>query len=180
MPFPRSWVEELVVEYYMLRGFTVNFDVPAGSGRRGGRRDIDVIAVNPSTREVHIVDVTNIWQSKSENVVEKIVERLRRAEELVSEWYGEGFRIVKKAVLLGEPRRSGMTEIVEALRKEGIDACSLADLIVEIIDYIEKWRSEAKQRRLVSKDTKPMLPEMLPMLKLLEYMKDSNMIKSGR
>jgi len=117
MPFPRSWVEELVAEYYMLRGFTVNFDVPAGSGRRGGRRDIDVIAVNPSTREVHIVDVTNIWQSRSENIVGKVVERLRRAEELVLEWYGEGFRVVKKAVLLGEPWRPKMAEIVEALKK---------------------------------------------------------------
>jgi len=71
------------------------------------------------------------------------------------------------------------TEIVEALRKGSIEACSLADLIIEIADYIEKWRSEAKQRGLVSEGTKPTLPEALPILKLIEYMKDANMMKSS-
>jgi len=32
----------------------------------------------------------------------------------------------------------------------------------------------------VSEETKPALPEMLPMLKLIEYMKDSDMIKSSK
>jgi len=45
---------------------------------------------------------------------------------------------------------------------------------------LSKWRSKAERRRLVSKDTKPTLPEALPTLKQVEYVKDSDMIKSIR
>jgi len=97
MPMPRSWVEELVAEYYMLRGFTVNFDVPIGTGVGGGRRDLDVIAVNIAKKEIHIIDITNIWSGTSDKIVEGIVDRLDRAINIISEWYGQDYRYIKKS-----------------------------------------------------------------------------------
>jgi len=42
MPLARSWVEELVAQYYILKGYIVRADIPTGSGERGGRVDIDI------------------------------------------------------------------------------------------------------------------------------------------
>ncbi|PUA33365.1 MAG: hypothetical protein B7O98_02760 [Zestosphaera tikiterensis] len=101
MPMPRSWVEELVVEYYVLRGFMVNFDIPIGTGAGGGRRDLDVVAVDTTNTEIHIVDITNIWSGKADKIVRDVVGRLNEAVNVVSGWYGRGYHYIKKAVLLG-------------------------------------------------------------------------------
>jgi len=176
MPMPRSWVEELVAEYYMLRGFTVNFDVPIGTGVGGGRRDLDVVAVNIAKKEIHIIDITNIWSGTSDRTVEGIIDRLDRAINIISEWYGQDYRYIKKAILLGEPWRPKMQEIIDDLKQKGIEAQNLRDFILEILRYIDEWRNEMIMRRIVSENTTPALPDMLYMLKLLEYMKSIGMI----
>jgi len=146
MPMPRSWVEGLVVEYYVLRGFMVNFDIPIGTGAGGGRRDLDVVAVDTINIEVHIVDITNIWSGKADKIVSDVVGRLNEAVNVVSEWYGRGYHYIKKAVLLGESWRPKMRKIINDLKQSGIDACSLQDLILEIVKYADEWRSEMIKR----------------------------------
>ncbi|PUA33364.1 MAG: hypothetical protein B7O98_02755 [Zestosphaera tikiterensis] len=69
-----------------------------------------------------------------------------------------------------------MRKIINDLKQSGIDACSLQDLILEIVKYADEWRSEMIKRGVVKGNTKPTLPEMLYMLKLVEYMKDAEMI----
>jgi len=84
--------------------------------------------------------------------------------------------ILKKAILLGEPWRPKMQEIINDLKQKGIEAQSLRDFILEILRYIDEWRNEMIMRRIVSESTVPALPDMLYMLKLLEYMKSIGMI----
>lgn len=176
MPTPRSWTEELIVEYYMLKGFMVSFDVPVGSGKGGGRRDIDIIALDMTKKEAHIVDITNIWTTGSSKIVKDVIDRLNRAVSMVAGWYNQDYRYIKRAVLLGEPWRPKMQKIINDLRQNGVNACSLHDLILEIIKYIDEWRDKMIKKGLVKKSTTPMLLEILYMLKLLGYMKDTKML----
>ncbi|WP_048078952.1 hypothetical protein [Desulfurococcus mucosus] len=179
MPSARSWVEELAAEYYMLRRYVVNFDVPIGVGRRGGRVDADIIAVNPLEKEVHIIDIKSIWTGKEEVIVRGIVSRLRRAEELFLRIYGRKYRYVKRAIIIGEAERPEMLRIIEALKREGVEARSFKEFLAEVVDYMGQWRNEQRELRLARPDTKPALPENLPLLKLLEYLKDAGMLGEG-
>jgi len=43
MPFPRNWVEELVIEWLHLKGFLVEANLPIGAAKPGGRLEADVV-----------------------------------------------------------------------------------------------------------------------------------------
>jgi len=77
------------------------------------------------------VDVTNIWVGKPDKVVYDVMNRLSEAMRAASA-YGQDYRYVKRAILLGEPWRSKMHRIIDDLRQRGIDACSLQALLSDI------------------------------------------------
>lgn len=43
MPFPRTWVEELIVEWLHLEGFIVVANLPISVSSAGGRGEVDVV-----------------------------------------------------------------------------------------------------------------------------------------
>jgi len=173
MPMSMSWVEELVFEYYILKGFTVNLDVSAGVWARGGR---GLVAVNTINREVHVVEIANTSIEGPWRTIKGVVDRLNKITDLASKLYGQDFRYVKRAIILGEPWRPMTQRVVDGLKQEGIEACSLQDFILEIVRYVDEWRSEKVKSGIVKKGSRPMLPEGLCVLKLLEYMKDARMV----
>lgn len=177
IPLAKSWAEELVSEYYALRGYLVLTDVPIGTGRRGGRRDVDVVAIDVRDKSIYLVDVKVIWIGKTENIASDIVKRLENTIEVLENIYGEGYKYRKVAVIIGEPGRPKLNRIRELLREKDIDVIGLHELIVEVVDYIDKWRKEMMKRQ-VTRTEHATLPENLYLLKLLEYMKDSDMIKT--
>ena len=176
MPLAKSWVEELVAQYYTLKGYVVGADIPIGSGKRGGRVDIDILALDPKKKEVYIVEVKAIWTGTAEDIAKSIIDTLRRAEEYFTREYGLNYKYIKRAVIISEPKRPKIDRIIALLRREGIGAIDLYNFIRDITNYIDEWRSEQKAKGLVKQNTKPALPETLHILKLLEYLKDSKVL----
>ena len=43
MPFPRTWVEELIIEWLQLEGFLAQSNLPVAVARAGGRLEADVV-----------------------------------------------------------------------------------------------------------------------------------------
>ena len=176
MPLAKSWIEELVAQYLTLKGYIVATDIPIGSGERGGRIDVDILALDPKRKEVHIVEVKGIWTGTAEEITKSISETLSRAEDLFKREYGLDYRYVKRAVIISEPRRPKIKRIKDLLAREGIDVIDLYTFIKEAVDYIDVWKDEQKAKGLVKQGTKPALPETLYVLRLLEYLKDSKVL----
>jgi len=177
MPLAKSWVEELVAQYYILKGYIVVADVPIGSGERGGRVDVDILALDPRRKEVHMVEVKAICTGTAEEIAKSISGTLSRAEEYFKREYGLDYKYVKRAVIISEPKRPKINRIIDLLRREDIEAIDLYNFIRDITNYIDEWRNELKVKGLVKQDTKPALPETLYILRLLEYLKDSKALR---
>ena len=175
MPIARSWVEEFVAQYLTLRGYMVKTDVGIGPGIHGGRKDIDVIAVDMPSKEVLLIDVRIAWRESAEKIAQGAKETLEKAEEAMKKLVGEGYRYKKMlVVVIDRPSEDKVKEIERALTMRGADVkvVSIASLLREAIRYVDEWRQEQVRRGFVKSGTKAALPENLYMMKLLEFLKD--------
>lgn len=55
MVFARTWSEELVAEWLTALGYAVLVGVPVGTGKRGGRKEADVVGFKSEETGVKIV-----------------------------------------------------------------------------------------------------------------------------
>lgn len=173
LPLAKSWNEELVYEYFTLKGFIVYTDVPFSTSTKGGRKDLDILALDPVNKVVYLVDVRKMLE-RSDSLVQKARAVLASAEEFVRREYGNSYKYRKKVVLIPETKKPPSTIgiIREKLKADGIDVVTLQELIEEALAYIDEWRAERVRKGYVKRGTTPLLPENLYMMKLLEYLHD--------
>ena len=55
----------------MLQGYEVNVDVSVGSGVRGGRRDIDIVAVDDQKQEVVLIEMIGIGRGDIDKICKR-------------------------------------------------------------------------------------------------------------
>jgi len=177
MPLATSWVEELVAEYFMLKACVVLVDYPIGTGERGGRRDVDVVAVSPAERTIYLIDVKGAWTASASDLAKDIEERLNEAENIFKQIYGNDYRYLKMAIIIGESSKPAVSDLIDKLRSKGIEARDLVSLIKEIADYIDEWKKQ-QQKRVSKRTTDPTCPGNLYLIKLLEYLKAQKLLKT--
>lgn len=173
MPLAKSFAEELVAEYLILKNYLVITDVGIGSGKRGGRKDIDLVAVDLKNREIRLIDIKAPWIGKPDDISKEAYERLEKAEKVLRRIYGNEYKYVKELILLGSGTPN-VKKIAQTLKN--VKVKSLLDLIHEASDYIDVWKKEQKARGLVKPSTNPTLPDQLYLMKLLEFLKNEKII----
>lgn len=57
MPFPKTWIEELVIEWLHLEGFLVEANLPVGVARLGGRLEADVVGARISDNTLEVIHI---------------------------------------------------------------------------------------------------------------------------
>jgi len=177
MPLTISWVEELVSEYFMLRSYVVATDYPIGTGGRGGRRDINVVAVNPVEKVIYLIEVKDTWSAQPGATAKKVEEKLSEAEKVFKRIYGSSYKYVKMAILIGASNRPATNNRIRELENRGIKAQALDSLIKEIVNYIHEWREQLINREIVDRNTKPACPGNLHLIKLLEFLSDNGLLR---
>jgi len=177
MPLAISWVEELVSEYFMLRSYVVTTDYPTGTGRKGGRRDIDIVAVNPAEKVIYLIEVKDAWSAPPSVTAKKIEKKLNEAEKVFERIYGSNYKYVKMAIIIGVSSRPATNNLIKELESMGIKAQTLGSLIKEIVDYVCKWRKQLINRGIVHSNTTPACPGNLYLIKLLEFLNDDGLLK---
>mgnify|MGYP001175649779 CR=1 FL=1 len=63
MPFPKTWVEELLIEWLHLEGFLVEADLPVCVSQAGGRYEADIIGARI------VNDILDIWHLESGSLI---------------------------------------------------------------------------------------------------------------
>jgi hypothetical protein len=66
LPFPRTWSEELIVEWLQTKGYLVEVDVHAGSTKKGGRFQADVVGVGKNEHgeiEIFHIEIGSIIEN---------------------------------------------------------------------------------------------------------------------
>ena len=164
MPLARSWTEELIAQYLEWKGFLIITDKKIGQGSKGGREDIDIVALDPAKKEIKLVNVTNTWSRKYEKIAEKTCNNLSKAEQCIREKYGNAYTYTKELILICYEKEAKSNVIKAEVIKINpkVQVTTLDEYISKIVDEMRKHRAKTMET----------LPENLYLLKLLEFMID--------
>jgi len=152
--FPRNWSEELIAEWYELKGYFVKTGVPLLSGRKGGRAEIDIIAVKAD--EICHIEVGVLGDNPENNLKtmrKKFSPERRRAIE----------KHIQKKLNLSNAKYSCRyiaswvsQKSLDLLRKEGYCVDRLENVIRdEIVPDIDNWK---KSNQMNAKYTSTITP----------------------
>jgi len=73
MPYAQTWSEELVAEWLQLKGYLVEVGVLAEIGKRGGRREADIVGARVKDGKLEIVHVeVGNWPIKFDALQKRI------------------------------------------------------------------------------------------------------------
>ncbi len=134
-----NWLEEVVSQWYKLRGYIVieNEDFPTPKGK-GGRAEADIIAFDK--KELVQVECKTYWGTSSK---EKELQQLRQKFQLVQEQIFDRYKFlkqyksIKKTVVTGRadnPRPIGPWSRLQAFcKKEKIELIEINTIIEELI-----------------------------------------------
>ena len=193
MPIPRNWVEELVLEWLLLRGYIVISNVRLKSGRRGGAKEADILGLKllregKKVLEIMHVETGSVAQNFDENLKnirnKFSSERERTLEEIsldiielksavnranISKRY-------KRIYIASYVSRKQVDRLKEILKKDNIEFLTLEEVLRKIVKDIDKWKQNQarKGRRTTVGIT---LPESWWLLNLIDFIKSRGLMK---
>ncbi|MFW9996052.1 MAG: hypothetical protein ACFFD4_28685 [Candidatus Odinarchaeota archaeon] len=97
----KTYLEELVAEWYDFKGYFVKTNIPFGKGEQGGiKGEIDVLVYDPATQVLKHVEVETGATSYSE-IAEKTSKKFERASDYYSKLFPSGVRSIEKQIITG-------------------------------------------------------------------------------
>ncbi len=72
MPFPRTWIEELIVEWLHLDGYMVEANLPVSTPRAGGRGEADIVGARISNDVLQIRHIETGLLHQGEKSIEHV------------------------------------------------------------------------------------------------------------
>ncbi len=147
------FLEQLVGEWYALRGFFVRTNILFGRRKQGGYEgEIDVAAFNPKTKELIHLEISmdaNSWNQRKERFKKKF----KDAERHYRSVFDFEFKEIKKiaVVSFARPRQ-------EIDFGDNIELLTIPDLIARIKADLTKINS-----------TNTMIPEGYPLMRAIQF-----------
>jgi len=176
MPYVRTWSEELLTEWYTLRNYLVKTNVPVRVSvtRKGGRYEIDLIAINYERREADVIEV-KVGVPKLMDLISSLSTKINifRESDIAKQLKSQGIRMKYKLIFLYAPSIESRRRIIDEIKSRTsvvVEVLELSELLPSIIADIKSWRRES--RRVLKSKKGSMIPESLYLLKLLEYVID--------
>ncbi|MGC9021461.1 MAG: hypothetical protein ACP5KE_09680 [Candidatus Methanodesulfokora sp.] len=173
MPFPRTYSEELMAEILELEGYKCILGYKVGTGKRGGKKEADIIGVRlkDGNLEIKHCEVGTYYEKadKIYNIaIEKFSEeRINAVKSEFAKKYGvDETRIKYEKVLVLPYRVPNLPKVKQLLEKHGIEVIAGQEVIHYLKKVVENWKKE----NATAKNPTPAIPESLWILKFWEFL----------
>lgn len=184
MPFLKTWVEELVVEWLDLEGFLVVANLPVAVAQPGGRLEADIVGarISGNTLEIRHIEVgqlsrgqkgANDIKSKKfsqpvrQSVTDYFTQRLSFSSNNVN------YQKFYVATFWTNPAK-------EVLEQSGIIVEPLPNFICnKILPTIERWKQNPPHQPRTKGKTVT-LPESYWLLQLIDHLNNKGMLKCSK
>lgn len=185
MPLPKNWVEELILEWLLLKEYTVISNIRLKSGKRGGTEEADILGLKINRKKtleilhVEVGSLANNFEKNLANIKKKFSpERVKTIKEITTDTIGIAeYTINYKPLYVGSyvPKKQ-TTKLKNTLKKDNISFLTLEEVFKEIIKDIDQWKKDQVKKKL--RTTRNItLPENLWLLNLIDTMKNKGLIK---
>jgi len=183
MPFPRTWIEELVVEWLQLEGFLAQSNIPVAVTPAGGRFEADVIGarISQNTLQIRHIEtgqlasgrysIKSVEKKFSESVVQSVTNHFRKRFS-----FSEGNVIYEKMYIATFSTKS----VVAALAELGITVETVPQFIQErVLPTIQAWKQNPPHQPQ-TKGQVITLPESNWLLQMLDHLTVKGLLNIGR
>jgi len=180
MPFPKTWIEELVVEWLQLEGFLAQSNLPVGVKRQGGRLEADVIGarINQENLQIWHIEtgvlaqaqqsIESVQQKFSENVVNSVTNYFKQK----FQFSGSNVNYLKMYVATYCPKTTA-----KALNQYGILIEKAVPFIRKrVFPTIDAWKKNPPHRPRGRCQTVT-LPESNWLLQMLDHLAREGLIQ---
>ena len=205
MPVVKNWVEELVWEWLLLRGYIALPNIRLKSEERGSVKEADILGLRllKKPKEQGIMKKLEIVHVETGSLAKKFEEKLKTIR---SKFARERVETIKKMIVdtielesvvgkfivgysrLGaseieykpiyiayEVAKGQVERLKEELKKDGIEFLTLEEALERILLDIDEWKRSQVEKGY--RATKEItLPEGYWLLKLIDFMKDKRFI----
>jgi hypothetical protein len=208
LPFPKTWTEELILEWLQLKGYLALSNVRLKSGKRGGVEEADIIGLRlrqrPDPQSKTMVEVLEVLHIEVGSLAMRFEKALKSVLEKFAQEREEAIRslavdVVELESVLGKfmlgYSRLGASDIEykrvfiasearqvnklkEELKGHSIEFKTLREVIEEIISDIDEWKKRQVKKGFRA-SKQITLSEGLWLLNLIDYMKKEGLITQG-
>ena len=179
MPFAKTWTEEIVAEWLLLKGYSVEIGLPVGARDVGGRFEADIVGAKVEANTLKIIhaevgtlaggqgSVISLQKKFSNNICSTIENYFRE----IFAFTGKNVNYKKLYVA------SFWTKpVINNARKIGINVRPLPDFLCEeVLQTIHDWKNNPPYETK-SKGKVIMLPDAYWLLHLIDFLDRKKML----
>ena len=182
MPIPKTWVEELVVEWLHIDGFLVESNLPVGTTEVGGRNEADVVGAKMDNNTLVIRHVEVGQFSGGVKGVESVLSKKfsQSIQNSIKDYFKQRLSFTSDNIKYDKfyvlTYWTGPTIEAEALKRYGVIPLPLPDFIQDnVIPSIQRWKENPPHGSRLRGEIIG-LPETYWLLQLIDYMYNRRML----
>ena len=173
MPFPKTWAEELIIEWLHLDSFVVEANLPVTALSRGGRCEVDVVGARVRDEKLEILHIETGLLAGGKGSIESVKNKFRKdIDDALAEHFKKRLSLSKADVKHDRLYVATFSTqpTIDGIENSGITVLNLLDFIKKrVLPTIKEWK---KTPPTLSKNIGKIvtLPECHWLLQMLDYM----------
>jgi len=180
MPFPKTWVEELVIEWLHIEGFLVEANLPVGVTTRGGRLEADIVGARISNNTLEVIHIETGVLAEGQKGTGAIMNKFSSSvRQSVTNYFGQRLSFTSNKVNYQKfyfPTY-WTKPTVTALTRSGVEVDTLPDFICNrVLPTIQRWKQNPPHQPR-TRGKRVALPESYWLLQLIDYLNTNGMLK---
>ncbi|MCK4390619.1 MAG: hypothetical protein KAV83_10345 [Desulfobacterales bacterium] len=182
MPFPKTYVEELIIEWLHLDGFLVEANLPVAVTSAGGRGEADVVGARVGGNILEIIHVETGTLAKGQD---SIISVGKKFSSIVSKEVTNYFK--QRFSFSGDTVNYQSIYVPSYWTRPTVKGIKGLDILVEplptfilerLLPAIKKWKSNLPHKPK-GKGKHIALPESYWMLQLIDYLESNDLVKKS-
>ena len=181
MPFPKTWVEELIAEWLQLDGFLCQTNLPVAVSKVGGRFEADVVGARIRAGKLEIRHIeaglmaggrnstASITKKFGDPVVSSVTEHFKRMLSY------QGPRPTYEKLYVAS---YWTAPVIRAVEQVGVTVVRLPEFILnEVLVTVQAWKKNPSHQPHV-RGPRVTLPESLWLLQMLDHLHSKGMLRA--
>ena len=174
MPFAKTWSEEIVAEWLLLEGYSVEVGLPVGVASKGGRFEADVVGAKVVGNTLKITHAEVGQLSGGQQSIKSLQKKFsNNICSTIEGYFRQKFGFTQKNI---DHRKLYVATfwtkpVKNAARQMGIDFRPLPEFICqEVLRTIQNWKNNPPSFNPKHKGSVIMLPEGYWLLQLIDFL----------
>jgi len=179
MPFPRTWIEELILEWLQLQGFASQSNLPVVAAQAGGRFEADIVGarIRDGTLEIRHIETGQL--AGGENSTQSVKKKFSTViTTTITELFQTMFSFAGKSIAYQKLYVATFSTgpVMRDISVLGIEVQTVPEFVLDkVLPDIAAWKGDPPHRPQ-TRGSQITLPESYWLLQMLDHLDKRGLI----